>query len=95
MNIMSTTSPLKDEMQPPSSGMHQLQEITSGSDREAPNKGKGLQLMANFAVPQETSQLGRTLPIAMAMGNLPQEVRMPLAEEISTRIRTVWDMQAT
>jgi hypothetical protein len=51
--------------------------------------------MANFAVPQETSQLGRTSPIAMSMENSPQEVRMPLAEEISMRIRTVWDMQAT
>jgi hypothetical protein len=51
--------------------------------------------MENFTMPQETSQLGRTSPIAMATENSPQEARMPLAEEISMRIRTVWDRQAT
>jgi hypothetical protein len=95
MNIMSTTSPLRDEILPLKSGTHALQVLTSESDGEAPSKGKGPQHTANFAVLQETSHLGRTSPMVMATENLPQEVRMPLMEDLSARIRTVWDAKAT
>jgi len=95
VNIARTTSPLRDEIHPLRSGMHEPQVITSERDGEAPNKGKGLQTTAKFSMLQETSHLGRTLPTAMATENLPQEVRIPLTEEISARIRTAWDVQAT
>ena len=101
-SIARHSSHLGDETSILESRTPMLLELNSKSEREDPTKGKGKNNMAKFATSPSTAnkaelvhmpdptQFGNTLPRVMRTENSPLGVRIPLADNVTARLRTDW-----